>query len=212
MYCGQKALKLKADYADATALIGSVMYAQGQYRKAIVIFKSITGSGEKYDPFNPLHTAWLGALYCYNGQYEDAIRESLKSLEIQKDYPASYFVLGHTYLAMGRIDEAIETHKKLAENSPWWKSALGYTYAISGHREEAEKILNELEESKVNPWNAYGLTVMYTALGKKDEAFKWLAYEPHHAFVAWIAVMPEFKSLHDDVRFKVFVKQLNIPK
>jgi len=38
--------------------------------------------------------------------------------------------------------------------NPQGKWALGITYAKSGHRDEAEKILNELEKSEVNPINA----------------------------------------------------------
>ena len=55
----------------------------------------------KCDPFNPLITAFLGALYSYLGRYEDAIREAHNSFDIIKDYPIGYFVLGETYLAMG---------------------------------------------------------------------------------------------------------------
>lgn len=203
-----KALELNPNMALTHYHYSWALYLFGRMEEAIVEHKL----AQKYDPFNPLHTAWLGALYCYDGRYEDAIREALKSLEIQKDYSTGYFVLGDTYLAMGRKDEAIEAHKKLAEVAPWWNWALGNTYAISGHRDEAEKILNELEKSEVNSWNAFGLAVMYGALGKMDEAFKWLAYEPHHAWVAWVAVLPWFKPLHDDPRFNDFVKRLNLPK
>ncbi len=112
---------------------------------------------------------------------------------------------------MGRADEAIEAHKKLFEVFPGWPWALGRTYAISGFRDEAEKILNELEKSEITPWNAYGLTVLNAALGNFDEAFNWLAYEPHHGWVAWFAVMPEGNTLYDDLRFKDFIKRLDLP-
>ena len=203
-----KALELNPNMALTHYHYAWALYLFDRMEEAIVEHKL----AQKYDPFNPLHTAWLGGLYCYDGRYEDAIREALKSLEIQKDYSAGYFVLGDIYLTMGRKDEAIEAHKKLAEVAPWWNWALGFTYAISGHRDEAEKILNELEISEVNSWNAFGLTMMYGALGKMDEAFKWLAYEPHHAWVAWVAVLPWFKTLHDDPRFNDFVIRLNLPK
>jgi len=42
----------------------------------------------------------------------------LKSFEIQKDYPIGYLVLGRAYLNMGKEEEAIATHKKLAELYP----------------------------------------------------------------------------------------------
>jgi tetratricopeptide (TPR) repeat protein len=167
---------------------------------------------KKYDPFNPLHTAWLGGLYFCKGQYDEAVKVALESFEIQKDYPVGYFILGLAYREMGRIDEALNAHKKLAELYPEWLWALGYTYAVTNHREEAEKILNDIESQPVNPYNAYCRIVVNTALGKKDEAFKWVNYEPHHAWTAWVAVEPWFNELHGDPRFDEFVKKLNLPK
>jgi hypothetical protein len=96
--------------------------------------------------------------------------------------------------------------------NPQGKWALGITYAKSGHRDEAEKILNELEKSEVNPINALDLLRLCDALGKLDEAFKWLAYEPHHILLPWIAVDPYLsKPFRDDPRFEDFLKRLNLP-
>lgn len=166
----------------------------------------------KCDPFNPVMTAFFGALLSYLGKYEDAILQAHKSFDILKDCPVGYFVLGETYLAMGRIDEAIVSHKKLAELAPIWGWVLGYTYALTGHRDEAVKILNQLEKTELSGWNAVGLTVLYGALGMFDESFKWIGYEPHHVWIPWIAVMPLWKPLHNDPRHRDFVKKLNLPK
>jgi TolB-like protein/Tfp pilus assembly protein PilF len=165
----------------------------------------------KYDPFNPLHTAWLGALYCYDEQYEEAIRCANEALEIQKDYVVSYYVLGITHLETGRMDEAIEAHQKLAELAPLWSWQLGLTYVAAGQYEEAEKILDEFEKKPIIPFTAHGRTVLNAALGRYDEAFKWLDYEPHHAWTAWAAVMPEGKGLRDDPRYQDFLERLNLP-
>ena len=183
------------------------LYLFGRMDEAIVEHKL----AQKYDPLNPLHTAWLGGLYTYAGRHEEAIEEALKSFEIQKDYPAGYFVMGEANLAMGREEEAIEAHKKLAEVSPGWTWALGYTYAVTNHREEAEIILNDLENSDINNWNAMGLAAMHAGLGNLDEAFKWLEYEPHHGWIGWVAVMPWWKPLRDDVRYTEFLSKLNLP-
>ncbi|MBA7548730.1 hypothetical protein ES705_41196 [subsurface metagenome] len=203
-----KALKINPNLALTHYHYSWALYLFGRMEEAIVEHKL----AQKYDPFNPLHTAWLGGLYCYDGWYEDAILEALKSFEIQRDYPVGYLIMGKVYLALGKNDEAIEAHKKLAEVAPWRTSALGYTYAVTGHIDEAEKILKELEEATPNPFNAWQCATICAGLGNKDEAFKWLNYEPHHAFTAWAAVMPEFNNLHDDPRFKDFVKRLNLPK
>jgi hypothetical protein len=50
-----------------------------------------------------------------------------------------------------------------------------------GHRDEAEKILHEIEKWEIKPVVAFYLAEIYADLGRKDEAFKWLNYEPHHA-------------------------------
>lgn len=61
------------------------------------------------------HYAW--ALFLF-GRHEDANRLAHKSFDILKDCPPGYFVLGETYLAMGREDLAIESHQKLAALAP----------------------------------------------------------------------------------------------
>ena len=81
----------------------------------------------------------------------------------------------------------------------------------SGQIEEAEKILVEYEKTPVIPFTAYGRSVLYAALGRNDEAFKWLNYEPHHAWVAWSAVMPEAEGLRKDPRYQDFLERLNLP-
>ncbi|GAG75105.1 unnamed protein product, partial [marine sediment metagenome] len=80
------------------------------------------------------------------------------------------------------------------------------------YREKAEEILHELERMEIKPFIALQLTVMNSVLDNIDEAFKWIDYEPHHAWIVGVAVMPEWENLRDDPRFKDFVKQLNIPK
>ena len=112
----------------------------------------------------------------------------------------------------GMIEEAIATHKKLVELYPEWLQALGLTYAVTNHREEAEKILHEIESWPISSYNAVCLAGMNAALGNKDEAFKWLAYEPHHAWVAWAAVGGNYESLHDDPRWEEFLRKLNLPE
>jgi tetratricopeptide (TPR) repeat protein len=204
----KRALKLDPNLDMAHYHYAWGLYLWGRMEEAISEHKL----AQKYDPYNPLHTAWLGELYRVEGRYDDAVKEALKSLEIQKDYPIGYLVLGRSYLDMGRNEEAIKIHQKLAELYPDQLSALCLTYIVTDHREEAEKILAEIEKREVTPINAYNRAMIFAALGRKDEAFKWLNYEPHHGFVAWAAVNKNFESLHGDPRWNEFLKRLNLPK
>ncbi len=204
----KQALKLNPNLDMAHYHYAWGLYLWGRMEEAIAEHKL----AQKYDPYNPLHTAWLGGLYNAAGRNEEAIQEALKSLEIQKDYPIGYLVQGQSYLDMGRNEEAIKIHQKLAELYPNQLSALCLTYIATGHREEAEKILIEIEKREVTPINAFNRARINAALGRKDEAFKWLNYEPHHGFVAWAAVIKDFESLHGDPRWNEFLKRLNLPK
>jgi TolB-like protein len=174
---------------------------------------------QKYDPFNPAYTAWLGGLYEVEGKIENAIRECNDALKMQKDYPISYFVLGNCYYDQGKFDEAIEMHKKLAGLYPEWKYALACTYVRTGHKEEARKLADEIKKEEITPFIAFGLTALYIDLGDKDEACRWLAYEPHHVWLAWMFSNPALKILQEDPRYlkilqgdpryEAFVKKLN---
>jgi len=218
MYSSWKFHEAEKHYKLALELNPNLSIAHYHYAWALFLF----GRNEeaivehelawKYDPFNPALSAFFGALYSYLGRYEDAIQQAYKTFDIIKDYPIGYFVLGETYLAMGREEEALASYKKLAEIAPPWSWVLGYAYALTNHRDEAEKILNELENSELNGWNAMGLAVMYGALGRNDEAFRWIDYEPHHLWIPWVAAMPMWKPLYKDPRHDEFVKRLNLPK
>jgi tetratricopeptide (TPR) repeat protein len=204
----KKALALNPNSAITHYHYAWALYLFGRLDEAIEEHKL----AQKYDPFNPQHTGYLGYLYSVAGKYDDAIREARKSLEMQKDYEAGYSVLGMTYMAMGRKDEALEIFKKLAELYPWELSSLGIAYAQAGHRDEAEKILAEIEKGPPDPYTASCLVSLNAVLGNKDEAFKWINYEPHHAFLAWIAVSSDCNSLHGDPRWDQFIKRLNLPE
>ncbi|RLD55436.1 MAG: hypothetical protein DRI97_09500 [Bacteroidetes bacterium] len=202
-----KALDLNPNLAIVHYHYAWALYLFGQLDEAIVEHKL----AQKYDPFNPLHTSWLGTLYSAKGLHEEAIEAALESLDMRGDYSSGYFVLGMSYLFSGQEEKAIEAHTKLMELHPWWSWALGYTYATTGHIEEAEEILQQLENGNINGWVAHGLMTINAALDRMDEAYKWLNYEPHHAFAAWAAVMDEYQTLRKDPRFEDFLARLNLP-
>jgi tetratricopeptide (TPR) repeat protein len=166
----------------------------------------------KYDPFNPLHTAYLGGLYHYDGQHEKALEYALESFKLQEDYSIGYLIMGRALLGMGKTKEAIDAHEKLVELYPWYASALGETYYKTGYPEKTEKILTDLlKDPHMDPYKAWQITNLAAVMGKNDIAFEYLNREPHHAFIAWAAVLTRFNKLHDDPRWAEFIDRLNLP-
>ena len=210
----KKALDLNPNLAEAHYHYAYALLLFGRQEEAVFEHEL----AYNVDPLNPYYTAWLGAMYTYVGRPEDGIQKALESMELLKDYPFGYWVLGEANLALGKEDEAIEAHEKLAQIMPPCKWLLGYTYGLTGHKDKTEIILNEYEQADTNCWNAFGLIILNSVLGNKDEAFKWLTYEPGHAWVPWLTISnidgfltPAYKLLKDDVRYEDFVRRLNIP-
>ena len=167
---------------------------------------------QELDPLTPLHTAWLGGLYWMDERYEEALEEVNKALEMSPNSWHGLLVLGQIYVSMGRHEDAIAVFQKAGERYPNLKYLLGWAYAVAGRREEALEILAELEKWETTPIRAYFLAHLYTGLGKKDEAFRWLNYEHPHCWVPWLRVHPPFKPLRDDLRFKELLQKMNLPQ
>jgi len=167
---------------------------------------------QELDPITPLHTAWLGGLYWMDGQYDKAIAEAKKCLAWKNEYGLGWLITGFGYAGKGMYEEAIAAHRKAVEIDPSWKYALGRTYALAGRKDEARKILAELEKEEPSPFGAWTRAIMYTALGENDKAFQWLNYQPTHGWIPWFSVDPEFYPLRTDPRFKELVRKWNLPE
>jgi tetratricopeptide (TPR) repeat protein/TolB-like protein len=200
----KRALELNPNLDMAHYHYAWALYLWGRMDEAIAEHKL----AQRCDPYNPLHTGWLGGLFCYAGRYEEAIQEALKSFEIRKDYPLGYHVLVTAYLGLGRIDEALETANKLIKVDTQDTWFLFRVYIAMGRREAASEILKEYE-SRESP-DQYGLVQMYASLGKIDEAFRWLNYEPHSFALPWLALEELCKPLHSDPRWDEFLKRVNL--
>jgi tetratricopeptide (TPR) repeat protein len=199
----KRALALNPNLDMAHYHYAWALYLWGRMDEAIAEHKL----AQKCDPYNPLHTAWLGGLLCYAGRYEEAIQEALKSFEIQKDYPLGYAVLVDAYLGLGRTDEALEVANKIKvdtqDSGPLFK-----VYLAMGRREAALELLKEYE--RADPPNQYALVLGNASLGRIDEAFRWLNYEPHSMALPWLALEKLSEPLHSDPRWDEFLKRVNL--
>ncbi|MFQ6114573.1 MAG: tetratricopeptide repeat protein [bacterium] len=151
-------------------------------------------------------------MYFWEGDYDAAIEEAQKSLELNPDFPIGLYVLGCGYAAKGRYEAAIETHRKARAISPDFGWGLGQTYALAGRREKALEVAAELE-SQAKVWDSFGLAEIYTALGETDETFRWLeaAFQQRHPYIQWLRRDGSFDPLRDDPRYNDLAKRLNLP-
>ena len=204
----QRALELNPSLAQAHAHYSWYLQLVGRNNEAYAEMKRAV----EVDPLTPLWSAWLGWQYWEVGQTDEAIEEARKSLELNPDSPWGLHVLGGVYAENGMYEEAIAAHQKMAAADPTLRWSLGHTYALAGRGDEARKIAAELE-NEPEPMDLWGLAQIYTALGEKDEAFRWLeaGFDSRFSWMPWIERAAALAPLRDDPRFQDLQRRLNLP-
>jgi TolB-like protein/predicted Zn-dependent protease len=167
------------------------------------------------DPLSP-HSYWsLTLTYFLTCEYEKAIEEVQKALEMERDYKPALYLLGRTYERCGQVDQAIEVFKKIfaLSNSPMFLSALGRAYAGSGQHELARNVLKELQElSKRCYVSAYSKAIIHLALGDKNQTLDCLekACEDRCEMMTWLRIDPSFDGIRSDLRFRNLLRRVGL--
>jgi Flp pilus assembly protein TadD len=104
--------------------------------------------------------------------------------------------------------------RDLSEDLPPGWEALGYAYARSGQTDEANRILNQLQE-RANRGEyvlPLGIAWIYIGLGDKDQAFLWLdkSFEERSDGMRVIKTSPIYDPLRSDARFTDLLKRMRL--
>ncbi len=159
------------------------------------------------DPLSPGINKDLGEHLYYSRQYDRAIEQFKKTLELEPNYSAIYYWLERCYEAKGLYDQAIEAAQKGGEIGgvpPETLAAEKQVYVASGWKGYWQKrIALAIEGSKQKYYEPYHIALMYVRLGKKEQALDWLetAYQGRSGWMPSIKYDPELDSLRSDPRF-----------
>jgi tetratricopeptide (TPR) repeat protein len=206
-----EALKLNPNYATAHLWKSTFHLTQGSFDGA---FAEIRAAME-LDPLSMIIGTELGKTFYYAKRYEEAIEQYNRSMEIDPNFAIAHKGLSEVYAKQSHFDKALEEIERaieLSKRSIFILDDLGYIYALSGRKTEAEKVLDELEalstEFYVPP---YGRAAIYAGLGDANKAMEWLgrAYE-ERSFLAWIKLDPVFDGLRNDKRFGALLDRLGL--
>ncbi len=202
----KRALALNPNLAGTWYHYSWFLVLHGRLEEALVAHRRAA----ELDPLTPLNTVWIPGLYLFAGEPERALTEARAMLERYPDHPIVLYVLGTAASVLGRHQEAVAAHEKMAAGSRFWLFRLGWTYARAGRTEDARRVLAELEAMPDGPWRAFGLAEVQAGLGNRDEAFRWLNYEPHHAWLAWSGGNHALRSIMDDPRFDTLMARIGV--
>lgn len=206
------AIKHKPTYAPAHQWYSSYLVALERFDEAVAEAKRTS----ELEPLSFTASSHLGWIYYLSGRNDEAIAQCSKILSLDPNsFPARRY-LGLAYEQKGMYPQAIEEFQKGVKlsGSPLMLALLGHAYAASGKTAEARQVLTDLhdlsergESEKAESQryvSPYTVAAIYTALGEKDQAFKWLerAYEERDVWLMNLKVDPVFTRLRSDKRFQ----------
>lgn len=206
----KRAIELNPRYGTAHQWYGTYFEMMGRRDESIAERKR----AQELDPLSLIINFELGTAYYYARDYDHAIEQFQKTLELDPNFPPVQGFLAGSYEQRGKYAEAIS----VSDNAPLrgnteLSSSIGHVYAVSGKKAEAQAMLNELKQLSVHQYvPADTIALIYAGLGEKDQAFTWLekAYEDHAFKMCWLKVEPRWDSLRSDPRFQELVRKVGL--
>ena len=206
------AIRLNPEYATAYQRYAIYLAATGRLAEALPVINHAKG----FDPLSLIINTDVGLILSLMKQFDDAVRQLEKTLEIDPNFSVAHFCLGLTYEAAGRIDDAIKEFEKavsLSGESTIFLSALGHAFAVSGRTSDAERILNDLlaqlSQRYVSP---YSIALVCAGLKRVEESLRWLqaACERRSVWLIHLhlSVDPRLAGFKMDERFIAMTQQI----
>src|SRR5262249_55577481 len=161
---------------------------------------------QELDPLSLIIRAVAGWA-CYNaGQYDQAIELFRETLAVDAQFVQANSFLGWTYAQKAKYPEAITEFQRarFIDDNPEFLGGIGYVYALSGRKDDAQRVLDELEQlSKQRHVSPCLMAFIHIGLGQTESALQWLekAYEERSAWLAYAKVDPKYDKLRSDSRF-----------
>jgi serine/threonine-protein kinase len=208
----QRAIELNPNYATAHHWYSDgPLLVTGRFDEAIAEMKR----AQELDPLSLIINAELGANYFYARQYDKAIEQLRKTIEMDQSFYYARWNLALAYEMKGMYPQALAEYEAAMRlgDDPGLLGLIGHAHAMGGKREEAMKDLDQLKEiSRQRYIGAYSFALVYAGLDDKDEAFRWLekAYQDRDPGILKIKIHPLFDGLHSDPRFNNLIQRMGL--
>jgi tetratricopeptide (TPR) repeat protein len=208
----RRAIELNPGYASAHHWYGWYLALMGRLGDAIAEIKQAS----ELDPLSLEINSDLGLSFFFARQYERAIEQFEKAIEMDPNSIWTRFFMGWAHEQKGDYEEAIRQYQRAAQldDSPLIMAALGHTYVMSGRRDEALRVLEEMQQlSRSRHVSSYHFAIINAALSEHDEAFRWLekSYAAREEALVWLKVDPRLDALRTDARFINLQQRVGLP-
>lgn len=207
-----RAIQLNPGYASAHHWHALFLSQMGQHTEALAEIRK----AQALDPLSPRINANIGgSVLSAARQYEQAIQELQKALELFPEDATTLVFLGAAFSAAGRHEEAIAyTRRGITLGHEPAESEmlnLARVLALAGKREEANQIIATVLKPGQKK-HVLCPAELYVALGDRDQAFACLemGYKERDSDMAWLLVAPGLDPLRSDPRFAALLRKMHL--
>ena len=207
----RRAIQLDPDYATAHQWYAENLAWQGRFEEAF----AQSERARQLDPISVIITTDFGSILYYARQYDRAIEQYRKALDLDASFTHPRACMIFAYAAKGDFAAAAdEINRSQDTQSSHWAWALkAFVYAKSGRTKEAKAALAKFEQTAPrvqSDWRAPAIFA-YVGTERKDQVIKLLqnAYSEHSNAITNLNVDPIYDPLRGDPRFQKLLQQLN---
>ena len=203
----KRALQLNPGYATAHHWYGLYLGYDGRAVEA----RRELELAHDLDPHSAIIRSNLGWSYYIERDYENTIRTLRQTLAQNPDFWVAHWGLGSCYVQKGWYPLALSELQKavdLSQGDSGAKASLVYAQAAAGHRQIAEKMLRELQQTGQK--EPVDIAIIYVALGDREQAITMLkqAYSEHSQSLLLLKTDPWLDGLRADPRIQELIKKI----
>lgn len=206
----QRALDLDPNNLQAHVFYAHLLSNAGRHEAAL----SEIHRAKELDPIGLVPNAIYGQILLFAGRTDEALAALRATVDMNADFWLPHLFMSRAYLAKGMLRESVESASRansIAGANAESLALVGYGVAKSGDKEEARRILAELEQRASTTYvPAYDLAVLNVGLGDNSRALALLetSYNRHEPLMVFIGIEPKWDVLRQEPRFIELMKKM----
>jgi serine/threonine-protein kinase len=211
-----RAIELNPNYATAHQWYATLLAALGRLDEA----QKEVRIAQDLDPLSNAIGVTAGSILCLKREYEAAIDQFHRTLELDPNYFSPHAWLINACGAAGRKEEALAAFDRVAEirgDLRHKELFLALVHAFLGEEEEALRILRPVQDDDGDPiW----LGIIYAQLGHADRAFalldkaladdNWRMFLLLRNLLLYVKTGSWFDPIRGDSRFESLLEKMNL--
>jgi DNA-binding winged helix-turn-helix (wHTH) protein/TolB-like protein/Flp pilus assembly protein TadD len=199
----KQAIELNPNFAGAHHWFSDYLVVKGRFDEALAEL----AKAKDLDPTSIAIQRDQGRIYYFRREPDKAIEHLRRTLEMDANFFPAVLSLANAYLQKGNYGEAaveLERANLITRVSSLTRSYLVYAYAKDGRRDDAARLLDEMENANSqSPARSYDRAIAHIGLGNYEMAIDLLdkACEERSYRLIYINVDPIFDDLRNMEQF-----------